>query len=164
MSKMVAMVGIALTLSFPAFAEDRTLEGTYSLISSTRKILETGQVLDSYGKKPSGYINYDRNGRVLVVLVSDENDRPLPKEVGSITDEQRAGLFRTMVAYGGTYKFDGQSVEHHIDISWNQAWTGTTQIRDVRKDGDKLIYTTRAAPFSGDGKISVATLVWQKLE
>jgi hypothetical protein len=69
-----------------------------------------------------------------------------------------------MVAYGGTYKFDGNKVEHHIDISWNEVWTGTTVIRDLKKEGDKLVYTGRAAPFSGDGKMSLVTLVWEKVQ
>ena len=69
-----------------------------------------------------------------------------------------------MLAYGGTYKFDGNKVEHHIDISWNEVWTGTTVIRDLKKEGDKLVYTSRAAPFSSDGKMSVVTLVWEKVK
>jgi hypothetical protein len=163
MSKVALVIGLASILSFPAFAEDQVLDGTYTLVSSTRKILESGQVVDTYGKQPTGYINYGRDGRMLVVIVSDNKDRPAPDSVAAITDEQRANLFRTMVAYGGTYKFDGHSVEHHIDISWNQAWTGTTQIRDIQKVDDKLIYTSRPAPFAGDGKMSVVTLVWRKI-
>jgi hypothetical protein len=54
-----------------------------------------------------------------------------------------------MLAYSGTYKFDGKTIEHHIDLSWNQIWSGTTQVRDIKKDGDRLIYTTRPAPKSG---------------
>jgi Lipocalin-like domain len=164
MSKIALVIALISTLSLPVLADDRSLEGTYKLISSTRKILDTGQVVDTYGKQPTGYINYDRGGRMLVLIVSDKNNRPAPDKVADITDEQRANLFRTMVAYGGTYKFDGHSVEHHIDISWNQAWTGTTQTRDIQKEGDKLIYTTRPAPFSADGKMSVITLVWQKID
>jgi long-subunit fatty acid transport protein len=100
---------------------------------------------------------------MLVLIVSDENDRPA---VGGAppTAEQSASLFRTMVSYGGTYEFDGHTVKHHIDISWNQAWTGSTQIRDVQREGDKLIYVTRPAPSPTDGKISVVTLVWQKVD
>ena len=69
-----------------------------------------------------------------------------------------------MLAYGGTYKFDGNKVQHQIDISWNEVWTGTTVIRDIKIDGEKLVHTTRPAPFSGDGKMSVVTLVWQKVK
>ena len=164
MGKMALVIGFVSALCLPAHAEDQVLEGTYKLISSTRKILETGQVVDTYGKQPTGYINYGRDGRVLVLVVWDKNDRPAPDNIAGMTDEQRANLFRTMLAYGGTYKSDGHTIEHHIDISWNQAWTGTTQIRDVRKEGDKLIYTTRPAPFSADGKMSVVTVIWQKVD
>jgi Lipocalin-like domain len=66
-------------------------------------------------------------------------------------------------AYGETYKFDGKAVEHHIDISYNVVWTGTTQIRDIKKEGRKLIYTTRPAPHVSNGKMSIITLVWEKV-
>jgi len=81
-----------------------------------------------------------------------------------MTDQQRAELHRTMTAYGGTYTFDGSKAVHHIDLSWNEVWAGTTNIRDVRRDGDRIIYTTRPAPFASDGKMSVVTLVWEKLK
>jgi Lipocalin-like domain len=51
-----------------------------------------------------------------------------------------------------------------LEMRWNEVWTGTTVIRDVTRDGDKLIYTTRPAPFSGDGKMSVVTVVWEKVK
>jgi hypothetical protein len=52
MSKVALLIGLASTLSFPAFAEDQMLEGTYRLVSSTRKLLESGQVVDTFGKHP----------------------------------------------------------------------------------------------------------------
>ena len=61
---------------------------------------------------------YGNDGRMLVLNLS--SGRPKPDSLESITDEQRVQLFRTMVAYGGTYTIDGQSVSHHIDISWNE--------------------------------------------
>jgi len=157
-------IGLLSAVSVRAFAADQVLEGTYKLVSSTQKTLETGEIVDTYGKQPTGYITYGRDGRMLVLIVADKNNRPAPNSVGAITDEQRADLFRTMLAYGGTYKYDGHTIEHHIDVSWNQAWTGTTQVRDVQSEGDKLTYVTRPAPFSGDGKMSVTTLIWQKVD
>jgi Lipocalin-like domain len=101
-----------------------------------------------------------RDGRFLGLITLD--GRAKPESVVAMTDQQRADLFRSMLAYGGTYTFDGSKVEHHIDISRNEVWTGTTVIRDIRKEGDKLIYTTRPAPFSSDGKMSVVTAVFEK--
>jgi hypothetical protein len=140
-----------------------SLVGSYKLVSSTRKVLDTGEISDTFGKQPSGHIIYTPNGRMLVLIVFD-NDRPAPDSGVVPTDDQAAKLFRTMQAYGGTYEFDGRTVKHHVDMSWNQTWTGTTQIRDVQKEGDKLIYTTRPFPSPADGKMSVVTLVWQKVD
>ena len=80
MSKVALVIGLASTLSFPAFAEDQMLDGTYRLVSSTRKLLESGQVVDTFGKHPTGYINYGKDGRFLVLIVWDKNDRPAPEK------------------------------------------------------------------------------------
>jgi hypothetical protein len=159
MRKLMVAAMIA-ALPFSVVAADNELVGTYKLISSTRKLLDTGEVLDTWGKSPKGFITYGNDGRMLVLIVSD--NRPKPESVEKITDQQRVDLFRSMTAYGGTYKFDGNKVEHHIDISWNEVWTGTTVIREIKKDGDKLVYTNTGR-FSGDGKMSTQTLVWEKI-
>jgi hypothetical protein len=169
---LAAVIALALLAEFSpvtihahadkSAASALSLVGSYKLVTITRKMLDTGKVTDPFGKQPSGYIVYTPNGRMLVLVVSDKTDRPAPESGVAPTDEQSASLFRTMVSYGGTYDFDGHTVKHHIDFSWNQAWTGTTQIRDVQKDGGKLIYTTRPAPSLVDGKMSVVTIVWQK--
>jgi len=164
---VIALTSLAEFAPVAAHAQtdqSASLVGTYKLVGSTRKIVDTGEVSDTFGKQPSGYIVYTPDGRMLVLIVSDRNDRPMPEIGVAPTDEQTASLFRTMVSYGGTYDFDGHTVKHHIGISWNQAWTGTTQIRDVQKDGDKLIYTTRPTPSPVDGKVSVVTVVWQKVD
>ena len=92
------------------------------------------------------------------------SNRPRAESLEKMTDQQRADLFRTMIAYGGTYTFQGNSIEHHIDISWNELWTGTTVIRDIKREGDRLVYTTKPAAFPRDGKMSVNTLVFEKVK
>jgi hypothetical protein len=154
------MVAAVVMLPLTAVAAEEKLAGTYKLVSSTRTLVDSGQV-ETYSKE-QGFITYGNDGRMLVLII--RGDRPKPESLATMTDQQRADLFRTLNAYGGTYKFDGKTMEHHIDISANEVWTGTTQIRDVKMDGDRLIYTTRPAPFVGDGKMSVQTLVWEKVK
>lgn len=130
-----AMLAAAVaTLPFSAVAADDELVGTYKLVSEQRNIVDTGEIvsMDSLG-----YISYGKDGRMLVLIV--RRPRPQPESIDKITDQQRVELFRTMTAYGGTYSFDRNMVEHHIDISWNEARTGTTLIRDFKREGDKLI-------------------------
>jgi hypothetical protein len=69
-----------------------------------------------------------------------------------------------MAAYSGTYRFDGKTVWHHIDASWNGILTGTTQVRHVRQDGDLLIYTTDAGPSPTDGKMITSELIWKRVD
>ena len=159
MRKAMLTVAIA-ALSFSASADEDEFYGTYTLISSTRTLLDTGQVDTSAQER--GFITYGKDGRFLVLIVRGE--RPKAESIEKMTDQQRADLLRSMTSYGGTYKFDGKTMEHHIDISWNEIWTGTTQFRDVKKDGERLIYTTHPAPNIRDGKMSVTTLVWEKLK
>jgi Lipocalin-like domain len=161
---MLRVLSAAALILLPqlTFAADVDIVGTYRLISSNRVILETGETEEAYGKNPVGYITYGPDGRMMVLIVF--SNRPRPESVDKMTDQDRANLFRTMQAYGGTYTFHGNSIEHHIDISFNELWTGTTVVRDIRRDGDRLVYTTKPAPFPRDGKVSVNTLVWEKVK
>jgi len=96
----------------------------------------------------------------MVLIV--RNPRPKPESAEKITDQQRIDLLRTMTAYAGTYKFDGASIEHNIEISMNEVWSGTKQVRTIKRDGERLVYTT--LPFHTDGKMSINTLVWEKIK
>jgi len=72
-------------------------------------------------------------------------------------------LLGTMVAYAGTFSLGENVVVHHIDTSWNQAWTGTHQIRYFVLEGDVLTITT--APYRSylDGTMGRSILVWNKV-
>jgi hypothetical protein len=161
MKLLFAVTTLLLAVSSPLAAQDIQIVGMYRLISEERTIVATGEVIPTKGV--TGSITYTADGRMLVLIVREP--RPKPDKVENLTDQLRANLFRTMTAYGGTYTFDGKTVQHHIDISWNGAWTGTTQIRNVTKEGERLVYTShRPNPFSGDGKMSVVKLVWEKVK
>jgi hypothetical protein len=149
----------AILIPRPTLAAEYELAGTYQLISSSTKNLETGQAVPDENAK--GFIMYGADGRMLVLITY--GDRPKAESSAKLTDEQRVGLFRTMLAYGGTYEFDGKTVAHHVDICADEVRCGTTVIRDVTFDGDRLIYTTRPQPSPFDSKMIVITLVWQKL-
>jgi hypothetical protein len=87
------------------------MNGTYRLVSSIRTIVGTGQVIDSFGKNPSGFIMYSEDGRMMVLIV--RGDRPKPTHE-DMTDQQRTDLFRSMAAYAGTYTFDGKRIVQRI--------------------------------------------------
>jgi len=137
------------------------LLGTWKLASMRRTLAATGEVYDpSPDRPPSGWIKYGDDGRMLVINVL--GGRPKPASIETITDDERAQLFRTMTAYSGTFTFDGSLVHHHIDVSWNECWTGTTQVRRVTRDGDRIVLTTLTATPGPDNKMGTISLVWEK--
>jgi hypothetical protein len=81
-------------------------------------------------------------------------------------DEERIKLHQTMAAYAGTYTLESDKVIHHVDISWNEAWTGTDQVRFYKIDGNTLTITTAPAPYTSpyDGRESRYVLVWEKVK
>jgi hypothetical protein len=134
----------------PAVAADNDLAGTYRLVVEQRTIVDTGEIIPV--KDPQGFITYGTDGRMMVIIV--RHPRPKPESIEKTTDQERADLLRTMTAYAGTYKFDGNSM--------NETWTGTTQVRSVKLDGERLVYTTPPFRFHTDGKMSINSLTWEK--
>jgi hypothetical protein len=157
---MLAAFAAGIALASHALAADVSISGTYRLVSEQRTIVDTGEIVPGTGAR--GYITYGDDGRMIVLIV--RQPRPRPEDAEKITDQQRIELFRTITAYAGTYKFDGNSIEHNIEISMNEVWSGTKQVRFVKRDGDHLIYSTPPFPFHTDGKMSVNTLVWEKVQ
>jgi hypothetical protein len=65
------------------------------------------------------------------------------KPAGQVpSDAEKIQLFGTLVAYSGKYVVEGDKVTHKVDVSWNETWTGTDQVRFGKVDGNKLAITT----------------------
>jgi exopolysaccharide biosynthesis protein len=160
-----AILGMMALITSDASAGDEEIWGTYRLISSTKKYLDTGNTVNSFGAHPKGYITYGKEGRMLVLITYD--GRIKPEDALKTTIEERDALYRSMIAYGGTYTYSGNRIEHHVDISRNESQVGTTLIRNVTRDGNRLTYVTE--PFEDGsletlGKIVVNTLIWEKVQ
>ena len=143
-------------------ATQKTLCGSWRLVSYQRTVVATGETRDFFGRSPRGLLNYSPDGRMIVIVVKEE--RPHPAEPSRMTDRDRVELFQSMVSYAGTYTFDGKAVTHHVEISWNELWTGTGQIRNVRFEGRRLILSTDPITDPTDGKQITAVLIWERIE
>ena len=115
----------ALFLCKTALAQNQQLYGTWRLVSSVTTVLSTGEKYNALGKAPLGYITYGPEGRMQVIIVSDQRSRPGHAAIAAMTDQERKDLLMTLTAYAGTYIFDGKTVTHHIELSWNQVWYGS---------------------------------------
>jgi hypothetical protein len=114
-----------------------------------------------FGAHPSGYLSYGPDCRMNAILIKD--GRKPPADLVP-TDAERIDLYNGFISYAGTYHIEGDKVSHHVDASWNQSWTGTTQVRQFRIDGKTLYIKTLPARNATTGKESSSVLVWVKIE
>ena len=160
------IVAVSMLLAFAAGSrsladEKDKLVGTWKLISAVSEELATGQKTNIYRSSPVGFITYGHDGRVMTIVVDSARKKP----AGAVaTAPEAEALFRSMAAYAGTYTVKGNQVIHRPDVSWNETWTGTDQIRNYKFEGERLILATSASPDAFTGKMSVRTLVWEKIK
>ena len=85
----------------------------------------------------------------MVLVLKNDRKKPLGLPP---TDDEKIALFDTMFAYSGTYSVEPDRVVHRVDMSWNEAWSGTEQVRFCTIEGNILTYTTAPArnPLRGE--------------
>jgi hypothetical protein len=136
------------------------LISTWRLKSHRQELPETGEVLYPRGDKPQGLLTYTDDGRFSVINLPGE--RAAPKGL-SPTDEESLALFRGLTAYAGHYTVAGETVTHHVEVSWNEAWSGTDQLRRFKLEGDRLTIIAGPAPSPWDGRLTISTLIWDRV-
>ena len=145
-----------------AIADEKDkLVGTWKLVSAVSEDLATGQNTNIYKGTPVGFITYGADGRVMTIVVDSTRKKPAANVA---TAAEAEALFRSMAAYAGTFTIKGNQVIHRPDASWNETWTGTDQIREYKFDGERLMLATAPSPDPFTGKMSVRTLVWEKIK
>jgi hypothetical protein len=121
-----------LAIVQPCFADDRApIVGIWRLVSFEREYQVTGEREYPMGKTPTGYILFLPEGRMAVVIMGEGRKAPS-------TDQDRAGLYNSLVAYTGRYRVNGDKWITTVDVSANPAWVGTEQTRSFRVIGDQL--------------------------
>ena len=136
------------------------LLGTWKLISFTTEYLDTGEKMRPFGEQPKGYISYAADGRMCVIIVKDVRQPPRDSVP---TDAEKVHLFESSASYGGTYTVEGDTICHHVDISWIESWTGTTQLRQFKLAGHTLSLRSLPAKDFQQGRMVSSTAVWDKI-
>jgi len=160
---MVFRKNMRLAMHVPKAAPARAspLLGTWKLQSLVFEAIPSGQRSKPFGDHPDGYLSYSPDGRMYAIGAGE--DRPKPRDPVP-TDEEKVKLQGSMFAYAGSYTTDGEKVVHHVDISWNQSWTGTDLVRFYKLDGNTLTIRTARARNAIDGEEGEFVLVWEKVQ
>lgn len=135
--------------------------GTWILLSMETEDLETGQKQNLLGVHPSGYLSYGADCRMSAVLVKESRARPAATVP---TDAESVELYRGMIAYAGSYSIDGYMITQHIEVSWNQAWTGTTQLARFNLQGNDLYLRTGPEVSPLTGRRGSTVYIWTRVE
>lgn len=145
-----------LAVSAPLFgANADSLVGTWKLVS-WQVIVENEPPRNVFGVHPKGFLILTREGRAIV-LTTAQDRRP------GMGDADRAALHKSMLAYSGKYRVEGNDFVTAVDVSWNEEWNGTEQRRHFRLEGDKLFIESAPAPsIVFPGKRDFRRIVWER--
>jgi hypothetical protein len=95
--------------------------GVWKVISAINESLETKERRTPYGEHPTGYLIITQE-RFTAILTGEGRKPPQ-------NDEDRLFSFRSMIAYSGPYRIEGNRITTRIEVAWNEEWTGTDQNR-----------------------------------
>jgi hypothetical protein len=132
MSRLIGFVFLVFLTAQPSLADDsQKVVGIWKLVSYEIEVQATGQKVPVMGQNPTGYVAFLPEGRVFFVLTGDARK-------AAKTDQERAELLSTLVAYTGTYRVEGDKWATKVEVAWNPEWVGTEQVRSFKLDGEQL--------------------------
>ena len=160
MSRLIGFVFAACLIAQASYADDRNkVVGTWKLVSYEVEVQATGQKGPVMGEKPTGYATFTKEGRVFFVLTGEARK-------AAKTDQERAELLNTLVAYSGIYSVEGDKWTTNVEVAWNPEWVGTKQVRDFKLDGERLIVLTpwRVMPNWADKGLTRSIVTFERSE
>jgi len=132
------------------------LVGCWKLVSW--EVMVEGKPQNLFGVKPKGSLILTASGRAMA-LTTAESRTP------GDSDARRAELHKSMLAYTGRYRIEGDEFVTTVDASWNEAWNGTEQRRKFRIEGNRLIIESVPGPsLLFVGKVDHRRIVWEREE
>ena len=139
MKPLLLFLGLVVAAVSSSAADRTPLIGVWKLLSYQTEFQDGTPKRATFSEHPSGYIIFTREGRMMAVLEAEA--RKVPS-----SDAEGAALLRSMFAYTGKYRMDGNRWITTVDAAWNPAWHGTEQVRSFELVGDKLTVTSMWQP------------------
>jgi hypothetical protein len=137
-----------------------SLVGTWRLVSLESRSSD-GKVSYPLGKDLLGYIMYNENGYMFVAIMSPNRLKFASGDILGGTIEEKAAAADTYVSYCGKYDVQGDTVTHHIELSFFPNWVGVDQERKMAFDGNRLSLST--PPILVEGVEQTQHLIWERI-
>jgi hypothetical protein len=153
--KWLTLAPVLLVAMSASLAADRdALVGSWRLVSFEREYQAGGEREYPMGRTPAGYILFHPAGSMAVVITAEGRK-------AATTDQDRAGLFNSLVAYAGPYRVDSDKWITTVEVSANPAWVGAEQTRTFRATRDRLQEMTAWAARP-DGRMARAVITYER--
>jgi hypothetical protein len=108
-----------------------TLVGSWRLVAYELEVEGQEERRLPLGPNPRGRLVFTPEGRMIGLIAAADR-------TPGRSDAELAALHRSMLAYTGRYRVEGDRFVTSVDASWNEAWTGGEQVRSFALDGDRL--------------------------
>jgi len=156
-SALFAVIIVAANATDSPAAEPSVV-GTWKLLSFYSEDVPSGNRVNPLGEHPRGFLSYDAQGRMSTLIVHEKRSPPK-------TDADRIDLHKFMFGYMGRYTVEGDKVTHHVEVSWNELWTGTNQVRFFKIEGDKLYIRSAVQPsVTRESVMQFGMLVFERVK
>ncbi len=125
-------------------------------------IADDGSEALPMGDAPDGLLIYSGDRRMIAMLGSGERPRFAADDVTGGTDAERAAAFSTLIAYGGPFEIEGDTVLHHVETSLFPNWVGTVQRRRWELDQAERRLILTSPPVTLGGVTRIQRLSWER--
>jgi hypothetical protein len=150
-----------MLIASPALASDveQQLLGVWKLESFYIEFKATGEKKNVYGERPNGYLVFTPEKRMMGLITAEGRKKPE-------TDADRVTAFRSLLAYSGIYRLEGDRWVTKVDVAWNEAWIGTDQMWFFKLEADTLTVVSmwQPSPNLPGNPETRGVLVWSRVK
>jgi Lipocalin-like domain len=140
------------------------LIGTWKLVSA-KITTDNGEVRDSWGPNPAGFLTYTADGRVSAILTLSNRPPLSVSDFISAPAEERAAAFATMSAYAGKFDVNEGKVSHHVEVASMPNDVGATLQREiVQLTADRLVLRVAKPYLRGGMMVRSQELTWERVK
>ena len=162
---ILAMILAAVSFHSQASAQsNEKIIGTWKLVSA-KITTDTGEIRDSWGPNPVGFLTYTADGRMSAILTLGDRKNLSVSDFISAPAAERAEAFASMTAYAGRYTFSGDKVIHHVEAASMPNDVGASMERViVQMTADRLVLRVAKPYLRGGMMVRQQELVWERVK
>ena len=141
------------------------LIGAWKLVSYQEIPVDGSEPFEPLGHEPKGIIMYTPDGYMSAQLSKPDRPNFASGDWFAGTPEEYREEGTSYIAYSGPFHVDKetQTLTHSMFVSLFPDWTGQTQPRRVKVDGD-ILHLGTVAPIQSSGQTVNSVLTWRRAE